>query len=383
MRTLRWLLLVLVLALVATACSSDDDGDADDGDGAEATEDAAAPPEAGDETAAAEEGEGDVAQGGGTLAAVMDRGSLNCGVNDTLAGFGIVDAEGEFAGFDIDFCRAVAAALFDDPDAVSFVPLTADVRFTALQSGEVDVLIRNTTWTATRDGSEAVQFTATTFYDGQGMMVSTDTPFESVDAMDGTTICVTSGTTTELKLASQFEARGLTYEPLTFEDDDTLQEAFVAGQCDGWTTDLSGLAGRRSTFPDTAGGPESLRILPEVLSKEPLGPGTLQGDDEWFDVVQWVVFATIQAEEFGISSSNIGDFDGSDNPEIARFLGQESGFDPGLGLPSDFAVRVITQVGNYAEIFDRNVGPETPLGLERGVNALWTDGGLLYAPPYR
>lgn len=374
------MLLLAVLAMVATACSGgDDDGDESTEDGAteqvdEGTEDA---------DTGADGGDGDVAQGGGTLAAVMDRGSLNCGGNDQLAGFGVIDSNGEFSGFDIDFCRAIAAALFDDPDALEVVPLTADVRFTALQSGEVDVLIRNTTWTATRDGSEGVQFGPTTFYDGQGMMVLSDSPYESIDDMNGTRICVLSGTTTELNLATQFEARGLDYEAVTFQDDNTLEQAFVSGQCDGWTSDKSGLAGRRSSYSGE-GGPEALRILEDTMSKEPLGPGTLQGDDEWFDVVQWITFATIQAEEFGISSENLSEFLETDDPEIARFLGVgEEDFDPGLGLPSDFAQRIITHVGNYGEIYDRNVGPDTPLGLERGLNALWTDGGLLYAPPYR
>lgn len=381
MRTKTLAALLLVLALFGAACTgAQDDTTTETEDGATdgATPDATDT----DDATGAGDGDGDVAQGAGTLAAVTERGSLNCGVNDQLPGFGVINEEGEFTGFDIDFCRAIAAALFDDPNAVEFVPLTADVRFTALQSGEVDTLIRNTTWTATRDGAEGVQFGPTTFYDGQGMMVRTDSPYESVDDMDGTTICVLTGTTTELNLASQFGARGLDFDALTFEDDDTLQEAFVAGQCDGWTSDKSGLAGRRSAFPE---GPEALRILPDTLSKEPLGPSTLQGDSEWLDVVQWVTFATMIADEFGISSENIDEMLESEDPEIQRFLGQEADFDAGLGLPSDFAVRIIRHVGNYDEIYERNVGPDTPLGLEREgtPNALWTEGGLIYAPPYR
>jgi general L-amino acid transport system substrate-binding protein len=325
---------------------------------------------------------------GGVLAAVQDRGVLNCGVNNAVPGFGFVDANGAFVGFDIDFCKALAAAVLDDPEAVEYVALTAQQRFTALQSGEIDVLIRNTTWTSSRDGGEGSTFLTTTFYDGQGMMVTADSGFTSIDDMTDTTICVLSGTTTELNLATRMA--GITHEPLTFEDNEQIQAAFAAGQCDGWTSDKSQLAGVRSAWPADAGGPESLVILEETFSKEPLGPVVLDGDSQWAQIVDWVVISTILAEELGIDSTNVDSFADTENAEIRRLLGlditTDSGtapFDPGLGLATDFVAKIIAAVGNYGEIYDRNVGPGTPLGLERGVNALWTEGGLLYGPPYR
>jgi general L-amino acid transport system substrate-binding protein len=372
-RTRAWRLvgLVAALSLLAAACSDDDD-------------------DAAGEQAQEGNGGGD----GGLLAEVRERGTLECGVNDTVPGFGLVDDEGNYSGFDIEFCRAVAAAVLGDAEAVEFTPLDAETRFTALQSGEIDVLIRNTTFTSSRDGSEGGRFLQTTFYDGQGMMVRADSGFRSVDDMNGTTICVLAGTTTELNLATRMGASNLDYEPLTFDDADAIQEAFIAGQCDGWTSDLSQLAGVRSAFPDAEGGPEALTIFDEAFSKEPLGPVVLDGDDEWADAVNWAIIAAIQAEEFGITADNVEQMSSSDNLDILRFLGQPipnpddpdaepAPFDPGLGLEPDFAVDVITQVGNYGEIYDRTVGPDTPLGLERGINAQYTDGGILYAPPYR
>jgi general L-amino acid transport system substrate-binding protein len=364
-------LLVAFSLLSAGACSDDDDGGAS-GDGAQGAE-------------------GSGGDGGGLLAEVRDRGTLNCGVNETVPGFGLIDAEGNYAGFDIEFCKAVAAAVLGDAEAVEYTSLDADARFPALQSGEIDVLIRNTTFTASRDGGEGARFLATTFYDGQGMMVRADSGFASIDAMNGTTICVLQGTTTELNLATRFESAGLTYTPLTFSDAEQIGEAFGAGQCDGWTSDLSQLAGVRSAFPE---GPQALMIFDEAFSKEPLGPAVRDGDDEWADAVNWAVIATIQAEEYGITAANVEQMQSSDNPDILRFLGQPipvpddpeaepAPFDPGLGLDPDFAANVISQVGNYGEIYDRTVGPATALGLVRGVNAPWTDGGLLYAPPYR
>jgi general L-amino acid transport system substrate-binding protein len=328
--------------------------------------------------------------GGGTagdlLSDIQARGEVVCGVNDAVPGFGVAGADGTLSGFDIDFCRVIAAAVLGDADAVDFVPLTAEARFTALQSGEIDVLVRNTTWTATRDGSEGAAFATTTFYDGQGMMVRADSGINGVDDMANTTVCVLSGTTTELNLESQFSARGLAYDALTFENNDTLREAFLAERCDGWTSDLSQLAAIRSAWPDGEGGPEALQVLGDTLSKEPLGPAVRDGDSRWFDAVNWAVLATIQAEEFGLTSSNVqsraDSVDADAEPEVARFLGVTD-FDGGLGLPVDFALQVVAQVGNYGEIFERNVGPNTGLGLERGLNSLWTDGGLLYPPPYR
>lgn len=317
-----------------------------------------------------------------TLQRVSDRGRLNCGVNNSVPGFGFVTPGGEFKGFDIDYCRAVAAAVLGDANKVDFKPLSPEQRFTALQAGEVDVLIRNTTRTATRDGKEGTTFLTTTFYDGQGMMVRANTKFQKLEDMGGTTICLTSGTTTELNLASVFGARNIKHTPLTFKDNPTLQPAFVQGRCDGWTSDKSQLAGIRSNWPANQGGPNGLRILDETFSKEPLGPVVRDGDSQWAQIIDWVVIATIQAEEFGVTSRNVDQMVGSENPEIARLLGAKN-FNPGLGLPPDFAVKVIKAVGNYGEIYDRNVGPGTPLGLERGANNLWTKGGLLYAPPYR
>jgi general L-amino acid transport system substrate-binding protein len=361
-----WKILAVLTALsvIAAGCA-DDDTAADNG---------------GDDN-----GRGSQPAGDGLLAEIRDRGELRCGVNDAVPGFGFVDEAGEFSGFDIDYCRVIAAAVFGDADAVDYRPLTAAQRFTALQSGEIDVLVRNTTWTATRDGAEGAAFAFTTFYDGQGMMVRADSGFSEVDDMDGASVCVLSGTTTELNLSSRFEAAGLELEPLSFEENETLQEAFIAGQCDGWTSDKSQLAAVRSEFPD---GPESLVIFEETISKEPLGPAVRDGDQEWFDIVNWAVMVTVQAEEFGITSENVDEFLDSDDPEIQRFLGQtvegeDAVFDPGLGLDTEFVVEVIRQVGNYGEIYDRHVGPDTPLGLERAENNLWTEGGLLYAPPYR
>jgi general L-amino acid transport system substrate-binding protein len=323
---------------------------------------------------------------GGLLGAVQARGSLLCGVNEAVPGFGFLNPDGTRSGFDIDYCRAVAAAVFGDPEAVEYVPLTAQQRFTALQAGEIDVLIRNTTWTASRDGGEGATFLRTTFYDGQGMMVRADSGITAVEDLANTAICVLSGTTTELNLATRFA--DIPYTPLTFEENDVLQPAFVAGQCDGWTSDKSQLAGVRSGFPEAEGGPEALVILEETFSKEPLGPAVRDNDSQWAQVVDWVVNATIIAEELGIDSSNVDTFADTDNAEIRRLLGLEiegdegvSIFDAGLGLEPGWAANVIRAVGNYGEIFNRNVG--TPLDMERGLNELWSNGGLIYSPPYR
>ena len=365
-RTLTLTGAMLVMALIATACPG---GDTDDGDDA----------------------------AGSLLQTVVDRGSLKCGVNNAVPGFGFTDEDGEYAGFDIDFCKAVAAALLDNPDAVEYIPLAADQRFTALQSGEIDVLIRNTTWTAERDGNQRADFVTTTFYDGQGMMVKADSGFDSLEDLDGETICVLSGTTTESNLETVFSARGIDYEPRSLQDTTQIQRAFTQDRCRGWTSDRSQLAGLRSNFPAAQGGPEALTILPEVMSREPLGPVVLEGDSDWYDAINWIVIATIQAEEFGITRENVDELVDSEDPSIQRFLGKgtvtttpspdgepvTNPFDPGLGLPLNFAVRVIAAVGNYEEIYNRNVGTGSNLGLPRGFNRLWTDGGLLYAPPYR
>lgn len=363
----------LTLALVLTACADEDavpedpTDEVDDNGDADPDTDDAAPEVSGDSL----------------LDTVRSRGEVVCGVNDAVPGFGVLNEDGDYEGFDIDFCRVIAAAVLGDADAVDYVPLTAEARFTALQSNEIDVLVRNTTWTATRDGAEGAAFTVTTFFDGQGMMVRSDSGYGSIDDMDGAAVCVLSGTTTEMNLETEFAARGLDYDPATYEDVDTLREAFESNLCDGWTSDKSQLAAARSAWAE---GPEALTILDDTLSKEPLGPATRDNDSAWFDVVNWAVIATMQAEEFGVDSSNVEDIAGSvdpdEEPALARFLGALDGYDPGLGLDPDFAVDIISQVGNYAEIFDRNVGPDTGLGLQRNENALWTDGGLHYPPPF-
>jgi general L-amino acid transport system substrate-binding protein len=364
--------LLLVAGLFGAACSDDDSGDDDSSSG--------------DNEEASSSSQSD----GGTLAAVVDRGSLNCGVNNSVPGFGFETEDGTFEGFDIDFCKAVAAAVLGDPDAVEYVALTPEQRFPSLASGEIDVLIRNTTWTSTRDGAEGASFVTTTFYDGQAMMVPAASGVTSIDALAGGTICLTAGTTTEQNLADRMA--GIQHTPQTFDEPSQVQEAFLQGTCDGWTSDRSQLAGLRSNWPADQGGPAALTILDETFSKEPLGPAVVDGDSEWFDVVNWVVLATIEAEELGITSENIDDMLESDDPAIRRFLGQpvdvegaEAVVDHGFGVDNDFTVDVIRAVGNYGEIFDRNLGPDTPLQQTREgtLNALYTDGGLLYSPPFR
>lgn len=362
-KTLRVGAVVLSAALLATACSSEPSTEGPEVTGT-STDDGDTP----SDPQAQDGGEGS------TLAAVTGAGELRCGVNGQLAGFSLNDG-GTYSGLDVDYCRGLAAAVLGDADAVKYVDLTADTRFTALQSGDVDVLIRNGTWTASRDGELGLQWTATTYYDGQGMLVNADETFTEVADMDGTRICVQTGTTTELNLESYFGALGISYEPVNVVDEAGVTENFQQGACDAYTTDRSGLASFAGTY---TGG--DVKILPDVMSKEPLGPAVRQGDDQWFDLVQWVVFATFQAEEFGITQADAASYSG-DNEEILRFLGQEEGFVSGLGFPSEtWAADVITAIGNYQEIFDRNI---LPLGLDEGVNQLWTEGGLHYAPPYR
>jgi general L-amino acid transport system substrate-binding protein len=377
--TWRLLVAVAVVALLGAACSdSDDDGASGDGDATTTT----GTPEGGTapETSGPDETEVTLIQSDGTLAAVQEAGVVRCGTRDALPGFAVLTPEGDHVGFDADFCRVIAAAVLGDATAVEFVDLETEQRFTALQSGEIDVLVRNTTWTSGRDGGEGATFLQPNFYDGQGMMVAADAPYQAVADMDGTTVCVAAGTTTEGNIANEFARLGIQGEVLSFDSPELIQEAFQQGRCDGWSSDTSQLTGLRSTYPD---GPEALRILPDVFSKEPLAPAVRDGDTQWAQAVNWAILATIQAEEFGIDSTNIDTFSDSEDPNILTFLGinpEGGAFDPGLGLPVDFAVQVVTQVGNYAEIFEEHL---TPLGLERGVNSLWTDGGLLYAPPYR
>jgi general L-amino acid transport system substrate-binding protein len=390
--------LLAAAALVLGACTGDDDTDGDTGDTGDATTDAATDTEPTDDTDDGETDEGDTDDGGtddaagtdggsgsgsgDTLASVEDAGSVRCGTRDDLPGFAELDSAGDHVGFDADFCRVIAAAVLGDAEAVEFVDVETDDRFTALQSGEIDVLVRNTTWTATRDGSEGATFLQPNYYDGQGMMVEADGPIASLDDLAGLTVCAASGTTTEGNLDLEFTRRGLEPpEVLSFDDVEVLQSAFQEGRCDGWSSDQSQLSGLQSSYPD---GPESLVILEDIFSKEPLAPAVRDGDDQWAQVVEWAVFATIQAEEFDISSDNIDEVrDSTEDPSIQQFLGvavDGTTLDPGLGLPTDFAYQVVSQVGNYGEIWEEHIGP---LGLERGQNQLWTEGGLLYAPPYR
>ena len=320
------------------------------------------------------------------LDTVQSNDSVKCGTRDALPGFAVLGDDGVYRGFDSDFCRVIAAAVLGDAAKVEMVPLETSARFTALQSGEIDVLVRNTTWTATRDGGEGATFLTPTFYDGQAMMVAADSPFQSVADMNNTTICLVEGTTTQLNLDTKFEFEGITLtEALSFGDTDLVQEAFIAGRCDGWTSDSSQLVALRSTYPSSEGGPAALKILPDIFSKEPLGPAVADGDTKWASAVNWAVLATMQAEEWGITSANVDSFLNDADPNIRRFLGQASGgdpFDPSLGLPTDFAYQVIKQVGNYGEIWDKHI---VPLGIARAgtVNDMWINGGLHYAPPYR
>lgn len=313
------------------------------------------------------------------LEVVQERGTLICGVSGVLPGFSFVDDEGNYAGMDVDMCRAIAAALFDDPNAVEFRNLNAQQRFTALQSGEIDVLSRNTTWTTSRDTSVGMEFAPVVFYDGQGMMVRTDSGIQTLEDLEGEAICVQSGTTTEQNLADRMSQRGITYESLVFEDADTTFATYAEGRCAAVTSDRSQLVSRRTTLPE----PENNVILDEVLSKEPLAPAVTNGDSEWFDVVKWSIYATINAEELGVTSDNLDQQLNSENPEIARFLGQDGDLGEGLGLSNDFAARIVRHVGNYEEIYERNLGPDTPLNLPRGQNQIWEEGGLLYSPPFR
>lgn len=317
---------------------------------------------------------------GETLDAIKARGALNCGVSTGLAGFSNPDSAGEWSGLDVDVCKAIAAAILGDANAVNYTALTAQQRFTALQSGEVDVLSRNTTWTLTRDTALGLHFAGVTYFDGQGFMVPRELGVTSARELEGAAVCVQPGTTTELNLADYFRAQGMSFEPVVIESLEEVNAAYFAGRCDVYTTDVSGLASIRSTV---APNPADHMILPDVISKEPLGPAVRQGDDDLFNIVKWVVYALIEAEEQGITSANVDSFLGSDNPGIARLLGATPGMGENLGLSEDWAYQAIVQVGNYGEIFERNVGVNTPLGLERGINDLWTRGGLMYAMPIR
>ena len=363
---------MLVLVLAVAGCG-------DQAPSATTTEETPAETGAAEETPA--EATEEPSAEGGRLATVQDRGQLICGVNGALPGFSFLDENGENTGFDADFCRALAAAVLGDPEAVEFRAINADQRGPALQTGEVDVLIRNTTWTVSRDTTWGL-FGPTTFYDGQAIMVnSTLTDATAIDDLAGATVCVQSGTTTELNLADRL---GDTIEPLVFPEIEATYAAYEEGRCDAVTSDRSQLVAQRTAFAN----PDDHLILEEVMSKEPLGPVAPLGDDQWFNVVKWVVFATIEAEELGITQDNVVEMaETSEDPVVQRLLGvQPEGADPfesGLGLEDDWVVTMISAVGNYGEIYERNLGPGTPFELERGLNSLWTEGGLLYAPPFR
>jgi len=314
-----------------------------------------------------------------TLDTVKERGELACGVSTGLSGFSVPDETGAWSGLDVDFCRAVAAAVLGDASKVKFVPLTAKERFTALQSGEIDLLSRVTTWTLTRDASLGLNFTGVTYYDGQGFMVRKDLGITSALELDGASVCVAAGTTTELNLADYFRLKGMEYSPVVFAAISETAQGFEAGRCDVLTSDQSQLYALRTKLED----PDSAVVLPEVISKEPLGPVVRQGDDAWFNIVKWTLFAQVNAEELGVTSETVEEMKGSDNPSIKRLLGTDGDMGEKLGLSADWAANVIAQVGNYGEMFERNVGQDTPLQISRGLNALWSDGGIQYAPPIR
>ncbi|MFY0311907.1 amino acid ABC transporter substrate-binding protein [Leisingera sp. D0M16] len=316
----------------------------------------------------------------GTLDDVKARGKLNCGVTTGLVGFAAPNANGEWEGFDVAVCRAVAAAVLGDSTAVEFVPTTGKTRFTALASGEIDMLARNTTWTFSRDVDLKFEFVGVNYYDGQGFMVPKDLGVSSAKELDGATVCIQTGTTTELNLADFFRSNNISYEPVPIETNAEAQQQYLAGACDVYTTDASGLAATRATFDDPSGHV----ILPEIISKEPLGPLVRHGDHEWGDVVRWTLNSLIAAEELGITSANISEMAaGTDNPEINRLLGTEGTLGEMLGLDATWAQKAVAANGNYGEIFAKTIGEDTPVGLARGLNAQWTEGGLLYAPPFR
>lgn len=314
-----------------------------------------------------------------TLDTVKARGTLNCGVNTGLAGFSAPDDKGQWGGLDVDLCKAVAAAVFKDPTKVKYVPLTAKERFTALQSGEVDLLSRNTTWTMSRDTSSGLNFAGVNYYDGQGFMVKKSLGLKSAKELNGATVCVQTGTTTELNVTDFFRTNKLDYKPVVFEKLDETVAAYNSGRCDAFTSDVSQLYSERLKSPK----PDENVVLPDVISKEPLGPVVRQGDSGWANVVRWTHFAMVNAEELGVSSKNVDEMLASANPEIKRMLGKEGDFGKGLGLENDWAYQIIKGVGNYAEAFDRNVGAGSRLGIARGQNALWNKGGQQYAPPIR
>ncbi|WP_425280808.1 amino acid ABC transporter substrate-binding protein [Roseibium hamelinense] len=314
-----------------------------------------------------------------TLEKVKHSGFFTCGVSQGNPGFSNPDNEGNWSGFDVDYCRAVAAAVLGEASAVKFRPLASPERFTALQSGEIDILSRTTTWTMSRDTSLGANFAGVMYYDGQAMMVRKELGITSALELAGASVCTATGTTTELNIADFFRVNNMPYEVVAFEKNDEVTQAYDAGRCDVYTIDASGLHANRLKLTN----PGDHMILPEIISKEPLGPVVRQGDDQWLNIAKWTLFALVNAEELGITQANVEDMKGSDNPEVKRFLGVEGAYGEALGLDTGWAARLIAAVGNYGEVFDRNLGPQTPLGIERGLNALWSNGGIQYAPPVR
>jgi general L-amino acid transport system substrate-binding protein len=331
-------------------------------------------------TAAAVFGLVGTAHAGATLDAIKKKGFIQCGISDGLPGFSYAEAGGEYKGLDVDVCRAAAAAVFGDATKVRYSPLTAKERFTALQSGEIDVLSRNTTWTSSRDAGMGMNFTGVTYYDGVGFLVNKSLGVSSAKELDGATICIQAGTTTELNVSDYFRANGLKYTPITYDRSDESAKSLEAGRCDVLTSDQSQLYAQRIKLAQ----PDQYIVLPEVISKEPLGPAVRRGDDDWFAIVKWSQFAMIGAEELGVTSANVEEMaKSSKNPDISRLLGAEGSFGNDLKLPKDWAVQIIKQVGNYGESFERNVGEGSELKIKRGLNAQWNNGGILYAPPVR
>ena len=319
------------------------------------------------------------AYAGKTLDSVKSNGYLKCGVSAGLTGFSVPDKSGKWKGLDVDVCRAVAAAVLGDANKVKYSPLNAVERFTALQSGEIDMLSRNTTWTHTRDTSQGLNFTGVSYYDGQGFLVKKALGVNSALELDGAAVCIQAGTTSELNLSDYFRSKGMTYRPVTYDTSDQSLKGFEANRCDVLTSDQSQLYSLRIKLRR----PSSAQVLPEVISKEPLGPVVRQGDDEWFNVVKWTYFAMVNAEELGLTSKNVDSKLRSKNPSVRRLLGKEGKAGPNLGLSANWAYNIVKQVGNYGEVFERNVGKGSPLKISRGLNALWTNGGLQYAPPIR
>jgi general L-amino acid transport system substrate-binding protein len=322
---------------------------------------------------------------GSTLDVVKERGVLKCGSNTGLAGFGNPNDDGVWEGIDVDVCRAVAAAVFGDASKVEYVPTTSKVRFTVLQSGEVDMLSRNTTWTLQRDVELGLEFVGVNYYDGQGFMVPASLGVNSATELDGASVCIQVGTTTEMNLADYFSANGMSYEAVPVETNSEADAAYIAGRCDVYTTDASGLYASRAGYPD----PSAHVVLPEIVSKEPLGPSVRHGDSAWADIVRWSLNAMIIGEEKGITSANVDEMKNSKDPEVLRLLGVNQVGDTGAGygqwlnLSDDWAYNILQQVGNYSESFERHIGPNTPINIQRGLNALYKDGGILYAPPFR